>query len=150
MSENPAPDESLADEFKNLGQNISDLLRTAWDNPERKRVQDEIMTSFNDLGDTLKREAEHFAESPTGQRFKSDMEDFGERVRNAETREKVRMEVLGILQNANSELQNVIDKWSAPEEESAHTDDSTGKPEGEESPGAPDESDPPVEHNVAE
>ena len=50
MSENPYHDESnIADEFKNLGKNIGDLLKTAWDNPERKRVQQEIENGFNDL-----------------------------------------------------------------------------------------------------
>jgi hypothetical protein len=114
MSENPIPDESLGDEFKNLGKNLSDLLRTAWDNPERKRVQQEIETSLNDLGNLIKREAESFSESPTGQRLKSDVEELGERVRSAETREKVRKEVLDIMKNANAELQKIIDRWSAP------------------------------------
>ena len=113
MSENPYHDESnIADEFKNLGKNIGDLLKTAWDNPERKRVQQEIENGFNDLANTLKREAEIFSESQTGQRLKSDVEDLGERLRNAEAREKLRQEVLGILQTANTELQKVVDKWS--------------------------------------
>ena len=126
MSENLPPKETLADELKNLGQNLVDLLYAAWDNPERKRVQQEISNNLNEVGDVLKREADSFAESDTAKRFKADMEDMGERIRNSETQEKVRTEVLNILQTANSELQKVIDKWQ-PEE--ADADPAADSPE---------------------
>jgi hypothetical protein len=119
VSENLPPEEKLADEFKNLGKNLADLLQAAWDNPERKRVQQELENGFSDLGSTLKSEAESWAESPTGQRLKTDLEELSERIRNAETREKVRVEVLGILRNVNDELQKVIDKWAVPQAEKA-------------------------------
>ena len=120
MSDNPNPEEetkgqTLADELNNLGDNLTDLLRTAWDNPERKRVQGEIEGGFNEFANLVKREAESFSESETGQRFRSDINEFGDRIRSAEAREKVRLEVLSIMQNANAELRKVIDKWSPAE-----------------------------------
>jgi len=115
MSENLPPKENLADEFHNLGQSLVDLLHAAWENPERKRVQQEIESNLNEVGDVLKREAESFSESATAQRLKSDMEGLGERIRSSDTQERVRNEVLGIIQSANSELQKVINKWQ-PEE----------------------------------
>lgn len=129
MSDNPNPEEetkgqTLADELNNLGDNLSDLLRTAWDNPERKRVQGEIEGGFNEFANLVKREAESFSESETGQRFKNDIDEFGQRIRSAEARERVRLEVLSIMQNANAELKKVIDKWSPPENvEDTSTDD---------------------------
>jgi hypothetical protein len=112
MSESTPPEENLADEFRNLGKNLANALQAAWDNPERKRIVKEVETNLNELGDTLKNEAEHFSESPTAQRLKSDIEQLGERVRSSETQEKVRREVIKILQSANNELKKVIDRWS--------------------------------------
>ena len=70
---------------------------------------------FNEFANLVKREAESFSESETGQRFRSDINEFGDRIRSAEAREKVRLEVLSIMQNANAELRKVIDKWSPAE-----------------------------------
>lgn len=112
MSEKPTPEENLADEFHNLGQNLLGVLRAAWENPERKRVQQEFEKGLSELGTALKREAEYFAESPTSQRLKADVEGISERIRTTETQEKVRQEVLNILQTANVELQKVIERWA--------------------------------------
>ena len=112
MSENPPQDESLADEFRSLGKNLADAVQAAWDSPERKRLVQEVETNLVELSDAMKREVEYFSDSPTAQRLKNDIEELGERVRGSETQDRIRQEVIKILQNANSELQKVIDRWS--------------------------------------
>jgi hypothetical protein len=112
MSENTPPEGNLGDEFRNLGKNLADALQAAWESPERKRILRDVETNLNEVGDTLKNEAEYFAESQTAQRLKSDIEQLGERVRSSEAQEKIRQELMKILQSANSELQKVIDRWS--------------------------------------
>lgn len=112
MSEKTPPEGSFSEEFQNLGKNLSDALRTAWDHPERKRLQEEIITGLSALGDSLKHEADTFTESPTGQRLKADVQEFGERVRSPEAYEKVRQELLTVLHTANTEIQKVIDRWA--------------------------------------
>ncbi len=114
MNDNLPPEESLADEFRNLGKNLADALRAGWESPERKRLQQEIESGLTDLGATLKREVDNFASSPTGQQLKTDVEQLHERVRSGETQEKVRQELLNALKTANAELQRVINQWSAP------------------------------------
>ena len=120
MSKQDPVEGSLAEEFRNLGENLAGALRTAWEHPERKRLQDEVLTGLNEFGQTLQNEADGFAESPTGQRLRSDVQNFGERIRSHEAQSKVRQELLDVLQSANSELQRVINEWSgtqADEEE---------------------------------
>ena len=112
MSENIPPEESLADEFRSLGKNLVGVLQAAWEKPERKRIQTEIETNLKEMADAISREFDSFAESGTAQRLKDDVNEFGERVRSAEMQEKLRSEVMNILQNANNELKKVIDKWS--------------------------------------
>jgi len=113
MSDNPRPEGNLEDEFQVLGKNLVAALRAAWDTPERKRVQEELITGLNGLGSTLKQEADNFTNSPAGQQIKNGVEQVGERLRSAETQEKVRQELLNALKAANNELQKVIERWSA-------------------------------------
>jgi hypothetical protein len=113
MSDDPRPEENLEDEFQVLGKNLVAALRAAWDAPERKRVQEELITGLNGLGSTLKHEADNFAGSAAGQQIKNGVEQVGERLRSTETQEKVRQELLFALKTANTELQKVIDRWSA-------------------------------------
>ena len=113
MTENQSTEESLADEIQALGKNLMEALRAAWEKPERKRAQEQVMSGLNELGSTLRREAENFATSAAGQQIKTGVEQVGERLRSAETQEKVRRELLTALQAANIELQKVIERWSA-------------------------------------
>ena len=115
MSDNPQPEQSLVGEFRRLGLNLVSALQAAWETPERKRFQDEMTQGLSDIGQTINREAEKLASSPTGKQIKTDVEQIGERIRSTETQEKVRSELLKALQTANSEIQNVIDRWSAKE-----------------------------------
>jgi hypothetical protein len=118
MSDDPRPEGRLEDEFQVLGMNLVAALRAAWDTPERKRVQEELITGLNGLGTTLRQEADNFASSSAGQQLKSSAEQVGERLRSAEAQEKVRQELLNALKVANSELQKVIVRWSARTAES--------------------------------
>ena len=113
MSDNPHPENNLEDEIQVLGKNLVAALRAIWDTPERKRVQDELITSLNGLGSTLRQEADNFTNTPAGQQIKNGVEQVGERLRNTETQEKVRQEILNALKAANNELQKMIERWSA-------------------------------------
>lgn len=113
MTDQTPPEGNLADEFTNLGKNLLEVIQSAWQSPERKRVQQEIEQGLNELGDTLKVEAENFKSSPTGQQLKTDVEELGQRIRSGETQAKIQQELLAVLQTANTELQKVIQKWSA-------------------------------------
>lgn len=113
MTDKTSTEESLAEEFQALGKNLLEALRAAWEKPESKRVQEQVMTGLNELGSTLKREADHFAASSTGQQIKNGVEQVGEHLRSTEAQEKIRQELLAALQSANNELQKVINRWTA-------------------------------------
>ena len=123
MSENPQNDESLADAFRQLGENLVQTLRTAWDTPERKKLQQEVEESLVDLSATVKNELNSFNESPTGQRLKADMEDLRERVRSGETDAQVRQEILKAIQLVNTELEKTASRLKRTE-----VQDSTPEP----------------------
>lgn len=118
MAENPPPEEDdLTEEFRNLGKNLVGTLRTAWESPERKRLQSDIENGLSELGSTLQNEVQTFKEGPTGQRLKSNVEDFRQRVRTGEVSIQARQELLEVLKRANAELEKVMERWSSGRKE---------------------------------
>ena len=111
MSETEKREDVLADEFRNLGKNLTEVMRAAWESPERKNMQAEIETGLNEMGKSIDQEISSFRQSPSGQRLKSDMEDLNQRIRSGEVTIKAREELLAALKRANAELQKVISRW---------------------------------------
>ena len=119
MEENTQPEDNLADEFRNLGKNIIDAVHTAWERPERQRLQEDIERGLSEFGAAIRQEADKFSESPTSQRIKTDAEKIHTRFKNGEFETKVRDELLTALQTVNSELEKVKDKFKVSEPEQA-------------------------------
>jgi hypothetical protein len=119
MTDNQPGEENLRKEFENLGKNLADAMRAAWDAPESKRLRDEVVNGLSGLGTTLRRESENLAGSPAAQQVKSEVGQIGERLRSTEAQTKVRRELLSALQTVNNELQKVIDRWSTAEADAA-------------------------------
>ena len=134
MTDQPTPEQKLSDEFRNLGKNLVEALRAAWETPERKRIQQELENGLDELSSTLKREADNFSESQTGQQLKADIHDLGERFRTGEAQSQVHRELLSALQTVNTELQKVIDRWSAGQGASSGTGETPPTEPGSEKP----------------
>jgi hypothetical protein len=82
-------------------------------------MRDEIAAGLNDLGSTLKREAEDLSSSPAANKVRTSVDQVGEKLRTQEMQNKVRGELINALQMVNSELQRVIDRWSPAEASTA-------------------------------
>lgn len=106
-------EESLTEEFRILGKNLMEAVRAAWESPERRKLQQEISSGLTELGATLRKEAQEFSASETGQRLKSDVQEAQQRIRSGEAENRVRDELLSALRTVNTELQKVSDSWSA-------------------------------------
>lgn len=111
MSENKPQENDLAEEFRKLGENLAEAMRTAWESPERKKFQQEIEEGINTMGTTLRKEFETFVESPTGQRLRSDVEELGDHIRSGEAQQRARDELMAALKRANSEIQRATERW---------------------------------------
>lgn len=105
-NQNKTHGSDIADELRELGLHLREVLRSAWESPERKKVQQEIQDGLTELGNTINKAVNEFNESPTGQTLKSDVEDFSQRVRSGQVESKVREEILKVLRLVNDELGN--------------------------------------------
>jgi hypothetical protein len=109
MTEPQSSERNIADEIRELGKNLTEVMRTIWESPERKKFQNDILTSISDLGTTLKQEADTFINSPTGQRIKSNADGIRKGIRREEVEARVRGELLSALRMANSQLRQAIE-----------------------------------------
>ena len=112
MEENSSSQENLSDEFKSLGKNLVDAMRSAWESPGLKELQGEIENGLSEFGSTVKNEFESIKESPTAQQFKSDVEDLQDRYKTGEVETKVRGDLISALHSINDELSKLSQKLS--------------------------------------
>jgi len=109
-TETPPPENELADELKNLGQNLKGILRATWESDERRKLQQEIQ---NGLAEFQKAIAS-FETSPTGQKLKREAQELGDRLRTGEVESKLRGDLLTALRALNTELTKTTHKDPPP------------------------------------
>ena len=122
QSNNQVPGEDLTDEFRNLGNNLKNIIQNVWESAERKNLQQEIVAGIDELGKSLNQTFNEIKDSPAGQQFKEDARDLHERVRSGEVETKMRSELFTILQQVNAELQKVVTPKPDSSQESSKED----------------------------
>jgi hypothetical protein len=125
MDDKAKSQDSLVEEFRNLGQNLINALRSAWESQERKLIQNEIEEGLADLAVTFKQEAAAFRDSPSGQRLKADAEELRQRMRSGEVESRAHTELVNALRLINSELKKVTASFNENESPGGTADGSS-------------------------
>ncbi len=113
-NENKPPTEDIGEQLKELGKNLREALRAAWEGEERRKLQQEIEVGLANLRDSLSEAAQDFSNSPTGQNLREDMNDLRNRWQSGEMGRKVQSEVAEALRTVNSELKKATQKNPPP------------------------------------
>jgi hypothetical protein len=113
-NENKSPEGDIGDQLNELGKNLRDALRTAWESDERRKLQQDIEVGLANLRDSLNQAATDFSNSQTGQTLKEDVKDLNERWKTGEVGSKVRTEIADALRTVNQELQKATHKDPPP------------------------------------
>ena len=101
------PESDLHSEFEQLGQNLKAALKTAWESEESRKLQAELKSGLAALEVGLRQAAQEVTTGETGQRFKAEVEDLGERVKSGQVESQLRKDLLSALRTVNSELQKM-------------------------------------------
>lgn len=107
MSENPDPQPDITSQFRELGENIKNFFHSAWESEESQNFRDELQNGLNELGRATNEAVDEFKTSETGQKFKSEADDFINRVETGEVETKARQEISKVLSFINNELGNL-------------------------------------------
>jgi len=112
MSETHQPD--LASQFRELGENFKNMLQTAWESEEAKKLKDELKRGLTELGAATTQAVEDFQVSEAGEKIKEEAEEFKDRIQSGEVEAKAREEISKALDLINTELQKAISSFSKP------------------------------------
>jgi len=115
MSENTTPQPDLADQFRELGENLKTMFQSAWESDEAQKFKEELKSGLTELGNATTKAVEDFKVSEAGQRLKNDADDLKARVESGDFEAKARDEISKALHTFNTELQNAIDSFSKPD-----------------------------------
>ena len=113
-NENKTPGDDIGEQLNELGKNLRDALRTAWESDERRKLQQDIEVGLTNLRDSLNEAAMDFSNSQAGQNLKEDVKDLHERWQTGEVGSKVRSEIAEALRTVNQELQKTSQKSQPP------------------------------------
>ena len=119
MTENPNPQPDITSQFRDLGDQLRNLLQTAWDSDEARQVKEELKIGMHELGRVATEAVEDFKGSEVGEKFKTEAEDFKSRVDSGEVEIKARDEISKAFNIINTELQKAIDSFKPPTEPEA-------------------------------
>lgn len=117
MSDQNQPQGDFSDEVIKLGGNLKQVAQAALESEEFKKFQTEMNQGLTQLSESLNKFFQEVAESPTGQRVKTEIDDFQKSARTGEIEEKVRQDVIAALKKANEELEKAAKRWQAGVEE---------------------------------
>jgi hypothetical protein len=105
MDETSRHESEISAEFRKLGSNLKEALHTAWDSPDRQRLEQEIKTGLREAAEALAGLAGEVVESDTGKKLRSEIESLGDRVKSGELEAKIREDVLAAVRALNAELE---------------------------------------------
>ena len=105
--ENPNPQPDITSQFRELGENIKNFFQAAWESEESQKFRQELQNGLNELGRATNEAVNEFKTSQTGQKIKSEADEFIHRVETGEVEAKARQEVSKVLDFINQELGNL-------------------------------------------
>lgn len=101
----PPSNDDFKSQFFRLGKNLEDLIKSTWDSPERKKIQNELENGFTEVFQALSRATSEFRASDTGRKLEHDLENLRGQIARGELSEKVRDEILHALQLVNDQIE---------------------------------------------
>jgi phosphoenolpyruvate carboxylase len=114
QNQNNSRNDDIGEQLNELGKNLRESLRTAWESDDRRKLQQEIEFGLTNLRESLNQAASDFTNSQAGQNLKEDVKDLHERWQTGEVGSKVRSEIADALRMVNKELQKTYQKSQPP------------------------------------
>jgi len=106
----------LVGEFRNLGRQLGETIRIAWQSEERRQVQGEISEGFRTFASELDKAVKEVRKSSAAQKAKTEASELRERVKPGEIGYKTRKSLAQGLGWLSSELANLADQFNLSDE----------------------------------
>jgi len=124
---------SITVRLGDLGRQLGEALKTAWESEERKSLQNDISEGLNAFGDAVEQTLEKAQESEALKDLKEDVTSAYERGRDSKAVSDVREGIADVLQTLTTEVEGLVDRWQEPSAESSDASEDDGSEEQTES-----------------
>ena len=114
MSTEP-PEGDVAAELRELGRNLRDAAKTAWESEESRRLQRELKDGLAALEAGLRETAGELSSQETKQRVRQEAHEFKQRVRTGQMEAELRANLVTALRAVNAEIKKASQP-SAPDD----------------------------------
>jgi hypothetical protein len=104
MAEEKREEPNVAEEFTRLGKQFMEVIRTAWESDDRRRIQADVVTGIQKFGDEITEALQKAADSETGKQFAAKGERVMADVKESGVAEDVREGLLKGLDALSVEL----------------------------------------------
>lgn len=113
VAQKPQPD--LVDEFKNVGRQFAETIRTAWASQERQRIEAEIREGVKLFADEVSKAVHEVKDSPPAQRAKEEASNIKGKVESGEIAQKARVNLAQGLHWLSEELERLSQQFTPVE-----------------------------------
>ncbi len=108
------PESDLSAELRELGKNLKQAARTAWESEESRRFQQELKDGLAALEAGLRETASEMSSAETKQRLRAEAHELREKVRSGEAETQLRANLLAALRAVNAEIKMATPPDSGP------------------------------------
>ena len=100
---------------RELGDNLKNIMQTAWSSEEAQKFRQDIKTGLAELGKAANDAVDEFNASEAAHQIKEEAQELKDRVVSGEMEAQARQELSKVLHTINTELQKAIEQISKAE-----------------------------------
>lgn len=113
----------MVDEFRNLGTQFADTLRSAWYSEERKQFQEEMREGVQTFANEVEKAVKDITSSEHAQKAKAEAEEFKSQASTGDVAEKTRAGLAHGLRRFSEELSKLADSFTPVEKQPPSEDE---------------------------
>jgi hypothetical protein len=107
----------IAEELKNLGRQLADTLRTAWNSQERQKLESEIRRGVKSFADEVGKAVHEIKESPPAQRAREEASQIRIKVESGEVGHRAKSNMAQSLHWLSVELERLSKQFTPVEKD---------------------------------
>ena len=106
---------NVTEELKDLGRQVAETLRSAWESAERQKVESEIREGVKSFVDEIDKAVREAKSSTTAQKFHNDAAEMRQKIESSDIADKARTGVVQGLRWLSDELGKLAEQFNPPE-----------------------------------
>lgn len=117
------PQVDVANELRDLGRQVADTLRTAWNSQERQKLEVEIREGVKSFVDELDKMIREAKESPAAHKIKEEATQAKTRIESSDVGQKAKVSLVNGLHWLSEEIGKLADQFTITEKQASSNEE---------------------------